>query len=96
MYLIILICGLSLYFIGNHLKSIAVCLQLNGPRALPFLGNVMMILDKNSKSQDACVVVLLFHLFTLAAVKINYAIKNVGAVQKLRNAKIFGPTNPHS
>lgn len=48
-YLTFIICGLSLYYLGDYFKSVMVCLRLDGPRALPFIGNAMMILDKNSK-----------------------------------------------
>ncbi|XP_037045955.1 probable cytochrome P450 4aa1 [Bradysia coprophila] len=51
MYFIVIIGGLLLYFLRNYLRSVIISFRLDGPTALPFIGNVMMILDKNLLTQ---------------------------------------------
>lgn len=49
MYLSLMLCGLLLYSLGNYLKSVVLAFRLDGPKALPLIGNVMTILEKRSK-----------------------------------------------
>ncbi|KAJ6643195.1 putative cytochrome P450 4aa1 [Pseudolycoriella hygida] len=45
-YSFIGLCGL-IYLSRDYLKSLLICLQLDGPKALPFIGNTMLILEKD-------------------------------------------------
>lgn len=49
MFAILLTFGSILYALSDFLKTVALCLKLKGPPVIPFLGNVLLLQDKNCK-----------------------------------------------
>lgn len=49
LFAICLTIGTILYGLSDFLKAIVLCLKLKGPPAVPFLGNVLMLQDKDCK-----------------------------------------------
>lgn len=49
MFVICVTIGMILYGLSDFLKAIVLCLKLKGPPAVPFLGNVLMLQDKDCK-----------------------------------------------
>jgi len=48
-YVFILLFGGLIYVLSDYLKSAFLCLRINGPKALPVIGNCMMAVQKNRK-----------------------------------------------
>lgn len=46
--ILLLICSI-LYALSDFLKTVVLCLKLKGPPVIPFLGNVLLLQDKNCK-----------------------------------------------
>lgn len=49
MFVILLSVGSILYVLSDFLKTVILCLKLKGPPVIPFLGNVLLLQDKNCK-----------------------------------------------
>ncbi|XP_059620429.1 probable cytochrome P450 4aa1 [Phlebotomus argentipes] len=52
-YLSIIVAGSLIYALSGYLKLLFVALKLPGPPAIPFIGNILMIGDKNVMANDA-------------------------------------------
>uniref|UniRef100_A0A1B0D914 Uncharacterized protein n=1 Tax=Phlebotomus papatasi TaxID=29031 RepID=A0A1B0D914_PHLPP len=52
-YLSLIVAGSLIYALSGYLKLLLVALKLPGPPAVPFIGNILMVGDKNVMVNDA-------------------------------------------